>query len=388
MSYGFHLLHCVPLINLDDDEGDEILDTLCDHLSLVSANRYAVPRLPVPKSTEWISMVLPNISEDRFITMLRMNRATFNVLLSRIRTNICFNAGENRQHSVEIQLAVTLYRLGASGDAASVRKIAALFGIGDGGTVDIMTKRVFGAISDLEPEFLYWPNQFEKEQIIAATFDEMPHCIGYIDGTEIKLAEKPCWDPDSYYSRKQNFSIKVQAVCDYRLKIRHVFIGFPGSVHDSRVFTNSALFLNPSKYFQNEEWLAGDSAYKLSTTIITPFRKNSTELESVKNRFNLLHSMYRVRIEHCFGILKERFGSLKELRMRFINAASSTFACKWINVCCILHNFIIENNDDVSDFVCISNDDEEARPSDENVPENSAGELKRKAIYELMMSSQ
>lgn len=73
---------------------------------------------------------------------------------------------------------MTLFRLGASGDAASVRKIATLFGIGDGGTIDKITKRVFGAILDVESEFLYWPRRNERRQIILDTFDEMPHCIG------------------------------------------------------------------------------------------------------------------------------------------------------------------------------------------------------------------
>lgn len=122
-------------------------------------------------------------------------------------------------------MAVTLFRLGGYGDAAGIRKIATLFGVGDGGTIDIMTKRIFGAILEMESEFMYWPSNGEKQLIIAETFDEMPHCVGYIDGSEIKLAERPCTDPDSYYSRKQNFSIKLQAVCDHRLKIRHILVG-------------------------------------------------------------------------------------------------------------------------------------------------------------------
>lgn len=229
--------------------------------------------------------------------------------------------------------------------------------------------------------------------MIANTFHEMPHCIGYLDGSEIKLAERPCCDPDSYYSRKQNFSIKIQAVCDSQLKIRHIFVGFPGSVHDSRIFSNSSLFLNPSVYFHGEEWIAGDSAYKLSTTVITPFRKNSPEPASMKNGFNRLHSMYRVRIEHCFGILKERFGSLKELRMRLIDEESSKFAIKWITTCCILHNFVIDCNDDMFDFHfelnAEQNDDEaEENFPNENPAENIAGELKRKTLHNLMVNSQ
>lgn len=378
------------LILLDDEEEEELYDNLCDNLSIITSCRYGVPRLPIPKSTEWISMVLPNISEDRFKMMLRMERATFHALLSTIASNACFNPAENRQHPVAIQLAVVLYRLGASGDGASIGRIAALFGVGDGGTIDIMTRRIFRAILDLESEILHWPNRSEKDYIITETFHEMPHCIGYLDGSEVKLAERPSKDPDSYYSRKQNFAIKLQAVCDYQLKIRHLLVGYPGSVHDSRIFNNSSLFLSPSNYFEGEEWIAADSAYKLSKTIITPFRKNSTEPESMTNSFNKLHSKYRVRIEHCFGILKERFGSLKELRMRLIDARSSVHACNWIRACCILHNFIIDCKEDIQSFDYAPDVDELLDDgSSDNIIRNSTvdpeGELKRKVIYNLMI---
>lgn len=202
---------------------------------------------------------------------------------------------------------------------------------------------MFGVFLELQAQYLKWPSAGERQQIVADTFHELPYCIDYVDGSEIKLAERPTKDPDSYYSRKQIFSMKLQAVCDHNYQIRHIHVGFPGCVHDSRVFTNSLLHLKTSEYFSEDEWIAGDSAYKLSTTVITPFRRNSTEPETVKTTFNKLHSQYRVRIGHCFGMLKERFGSLKELRLRLINECSSAYPCSWVRACCILHNFVIAN---------------------------------------------
>lgn len=76
--------------------------------------------------------------------MLRVNRVVFTFILNKIKSNPLF-LGENAslQIPVEIQLAIVLYRLGSSGEAASIRKIAAIFGIGDGGSIDKITKRVF-----------------------------------------------------------------------------------------------------------------------------------------------------------------------------------------------------------------------------------------------------
>ncbi|KAJ8938864.1 hypothetical protein NQ317_011338, partial [Molorchus minor] len=59
-----------------------------------------------------------------------------------------------------------------------------------------------------------------------------PNIIGAIDRSHI--IDKPSNDPDSYINRK-GFSIQMQeAVCDHRRKIRSVFIGYRGPVHDSR----------------------------------------------------------------------------------------------------------------------------------------------------------
>jgi len=51
-----------------------------------------------------------------------------------------------RQFPIATQLALVFYRLGCSGDGGSVMKMTSLFGIGDGGTLDKITKRVFKVI--------------------------------------------------------------------------------------------------------------------------------------------------------------------------------------------------------------------------------------------------
>ena len=94
--------------------------------------------------------------------------------------------------------------------------------------------------------------------------------------------------------------------------------------------------------FSGSEWLAGDSAYKLTPSLITPFKGNATEGTLLqRNIFNRTFSQYRIRIEHCFGLLKERFNSLKELKMQIEEFNSVKLACRWILVCAILHNFLI-----------------------------------------------
>lgn len=74
------------------------------------------------------------------------------------------------------------------------------------------------------------------------------------------------YDPESYFSRKHIYSLKLQAVCDKNKRIRHLVCGHPGSVHDARIFSNCELATKPDEFFSGSQWLAGDSAYKLTKT--------------------------------------------------------------------------------------------------------------------------
>ncbi|XP_037930823.1 putative nuclease HARBI1 [Teleopsis dalmanni] len=182
----------------------------------------------------------------------------------------------------DLQLAIVLYRLCSSGENADIRKVATLFGVEDGKTIYKITRRDFRSILELQTTFITWPYVAERQDIVEKTYHELPHCIGYIDGTEIKLAETPMVNHTSYFSKKKVYSINAQFVCDYQMKIRHVAVGHFGSAHDARMFRTSALCIQENSLFSSEQWLAGDSAYPLLKTLIAPFRSNSQQLDYSK----------------------------------------------------------------------------------------------------------
>jgi hypothetical protein len=64
--------------------------------------------------------------------------------------------------------------------------------------------------------------------------------IGAIDGTHIPI-KRPSVDQEDYFNRKKYHSLIVQAVATPSLMFTDLFIGWPGSTHDSRVFRNSPL---------------------------------------------------------------------------------------------------------------------------------------------------
>lgn len=64
----------------------------------------------------------------------------------------------------------------------------------------------------LEDNYVDWPNEEERSQLVQETINELPNCIGYLDGCDIPLAEKPNLDGTSYFSRKQRYCVKMQVL--------------------------------------------------------------------------------------------------------------------------------------------------------------------------------
>ena len=59
--------------------------------------------------------------------------------------------------------------------------------------------------------------------------------------------------------------------------------------------------------------------------------------------FNYALLKVRIRGEHVIGYLKGRFQSLKELQVKINNRKHMKFASCWIQVCIILHAFVIDH---------------------------------------------
>ena len=68
-------------------------------------------------------------------------------------------------------------------------------------------------------------------------------------------------------------------------KITLVEMGWPGSMHDNRVWLNSDVYLAKEKYFSNKEYLLGDSEFSASMVMVPAFKKglNATLSEECKS---------------------------------------------------------------------------------------------------------
>lgn len=114
-------------------------------------------------------------------------------------------------------------------------------------------------------------------------------------------------------------------------------IGFPGSVHDSRVFRASPLCTNIEEMC-GENYLLGDSGYPCQKNLLTPF-KEIGHLTRRQINYNIKLAKTRYVVEHCFGILKQKFRQLYHLKLR-----SDDMIANFIRACCVLHNLGLNDN--------------------------------------------
>ena len=100
------------------------------------------------------------------------------------------------------------------------------------------------------PVFMRLPGTEDEVRNLTNKFYEahgFPQCLGA--HIEIK---QPRENYSEYINRKDYSSLNVQALCDYRYCFLDVVVKWPGSVHDSRIFQNSALnHKNPTLHAKN-----------------------------------------------------------------------------------------------------------------------------------------
>ncbi|KAH9104417.1 hypothetical protein AeMF1_019500 [Aphanomyces euteiches] len=232
--------------------------------------------------------------------------------------------------------------------------IARAKGIGFG-TVREYTLRIISCLVFLSRREIQWPNNNERRSL--AQYHAESHgfrdCILATDGTHVVLHRKPSLYGEVYFSRKKEYSMNVMLTVDPSRQIRHVIVGWPGSVHDSTVWSSSDPYLHPRFYFDPKQYLIGDSGFALSMRMPTPYRLPSS-LDPENEIMNNQLSGLRVACEHTNGILKGRWCSLTELPVDIRKVDDINLVCDWILAACVLHNIVnrLRNNrDDVPVYV-------------------------------------
>ena len=138
-------------------------------------------------------------------------------------------------------VAITLWRLATNVEYCT---IGHLFGISRSSVCVIVLSVIRTICKTLKSKFICFPNGPELDSVLRGDEQKwvFPQCGGAIDGSHIPIIA-PKFDHISYITTEKGFSSKVlQATVDNRYCFTDVMVGWPGSVHDARVLSNSSLY--------------------------------------------------------------------------------------------------------------------------------------------------
>ena len=104
--------------------------------------------------------------------------------------------------------------------------------------------------------------------------DAFNNALGAIDGCHFRI--KPTrHNHYDYFKYKLFYSVQVQAICDSSGRFTDICVGYGGSVHDTRVLSNSPIYVS---FFVPLIWLFSFGRWRLypclerPITIIAPYR--------------------------------------------------------------------------------------------------------------------
>lgn len=168
----------------------------------------------------------------------RMRRETFIYLCEKLRQEI-----EPQKQIREPSPALKNESLLCFGVLPQQQNTEHLFGIGISTVCSIVQTTCQAIVHCLMPNHIQFPSEEMLSDVVekfSKSFN-FPQCGGAIDGTHIPVTPHKLNHTD-YYNRKGLYSVVLQPVVDYRYLFQNIYIGWPGSVHDARVLTNSFLF--------------------------------------------------------------------------------------------------------------------------------------------------
>ena len=142
--------------------------------------------------------------------------------------------------SVGERVAISIWKLSTN---IEYRTLSELFGIGRSTVCEIVHDTCQHIVINFLPKYVKLPKDDRLKELVES-FEHtkgFPQAVGAIVGTHIPIIH-PEQSPADYYNRKGYYSIIMQGVVDFQGVFMDVCIGWPGKVHDARVFSNSDIY--------------------------------------------------------------------------------------------------------------------------------------------------
>ena len=303
-----------------------------------------------PRAACWWDTDAQLMDDTEFRSHFRMCWSTFYAVCDLVRDAVERKDTQLRDAiHFEKVTAMALWRL-ATGD--SYRSIAVKFGTSRSVVCDA-THRVAAALAAAAPQFIKLPTSAEEIEFLARMSAQLlrdcvgaPHLPLSVDGSHIGV---PMGDHNAghidWKNRKGAYSVILQGVVDYSSRFRSVQVGWPGSVHDARVFRNSAfgrasldgtLFRGLTVKLPDSTVLnystVGDAAYPRSVCVHKPHTATGA-LSDPEQWHDYVITVQRNPSERGFGRLKGRWRTLRT-RAEYKLSDIPTI----VIACCVLHN--------------------------------------------------
>ena len=365
-----------------------VLATFVAAVVLLQQNAAAAPLLPRregrrwwvrPRAASWWDTDAQEMDDAEFRSHFRMCWETFYAVCDVVRDAVERQDTQLRSAiHFEKVTAMALWRL-ATGD--SYRSIAIKFGTSRSVVCDA-THRVAAALADAASLFIKLPASAAEVDFLARMSALLvrdaagaPNLPLSVDGSHIGV---PMGDHNvghiDWRNRKGVYSMILQGVVDYSSRFRAVQVGWPGSVHDARVFRNSAygraaldgtLLRHLTTTLPDGTVLYhstnADAAYPRALCVNKP-RISTGELGDSEQWHDYVVSVQRNPVERAFGRLKGRWRTLR-LKADYKLDVVPTI----IVACCVLHNICEDHAEEFDKTLWVAEEeDSDEEDSDED----------------------
>ncbi|XP_022026782.1 protein ALP1-like [Helianthus annuus] len=274
-------------------------------------------------------------SDSMSISQIRMNRSCFIKLCDMLKEFGELRSSKNMD--IDEQVAIFLHIIAHN---VKNRVIVCRFHR-SGETISRCVSRVCNAVIRLHSRLLKRPEPI-PENSTDQRWKWFKNCLGALDGTYIKCLV-PSEEKPKYRTRKGEITTNVLGVCSPDMQFVFVLPGWEGSAADCRVHRDALDRPHGLKVSRPGYYLV-DAGYTNGEGFLAPYRGQRYHLNdwrdghqptTPKELFNMRHSSARNVIERCFGILKARWGILRDHSYYPIDQKN-----RMIMACCLLHNFI------------------------------------------------
>ncbi|XP_033904651.3 putative nuclease HARBI1 [Acipenser ruthenus] len=269
----------------------------------------------------------------------RVSRRTMQRIMSVLRED------KNNGWGYDLEILMFMFWLAR---AASYRVVAASFGV-PRSTVHRIIQKVLKKVVRITARVIKLPGPDELA-VIGEGFAELAQsrefqlAVGCIDGCHVRIKAPPTNEAPCYFNQKSFYSIQLQAVCNHKGMFVDIFVGYPGSVHDSRILRSSPIYTK-SLYPPPGYFLLGDSEYPCLQEpigILTPYKEPVQN--PVQAQYNAEHSRAWSVIERAFGMMTSRWRGIfsKTLEVHYKCAPMVIAACTVLHNICIAEGDLIE----------------------------------------------